>query len=130
MQSNTKTKLAGLVGGIAQGVVVLGVLGGVVLAVSNGQELGKVATDVAQLRNMITQAGQSQLPVAPDEVRSIMARPDGDCLKAYVQTSLAAGQIVLRGQVQQGSGLDACQLASALELQKQALVIPKVGQPD
>lgn len=128
MKANSK--LAGIIGGLVQGVVVLGVVGSVALAVSNGHEISKVATDVSQLRTAITQAGQSQMPVAPDEIRAIMARPDGDCLKTYVQKSLTAGQVVQRGQIQQGSGLDACQLSSALELQKQAMVGIQTGQPN
>lgn len=117
----SKSNVSGLVGTVVQGIVLLGVVGSVALAVSNGQELGKIASDMAQTRTMINQASQSQMPVAPDEIRSIMTRPDGDCLKTYVQKSLAAGQVVQRGQIQQGSGLDACQLASTLELQKQAM---------
>lgn len=125
-----ESKLSGVIGHGVNALLVIGVIGTLGLTVTNSQDMAKVAADVGQIRATINQATQTQLPVTPDEVQSILMRPDGDCLRAYVEKSLAAGQVVLRGQVQQGSGIDACQLANALDLQKQALANAKAQKAD
>ena len=124
-------KSLNLVGVASHGLSVLvavGVIGTLAMTFTTSQEVSKVSADVGQIRATINQASQTQLPVTPEEVQSILMRPEGDCLRTYVQKSLAAGQVVLRGQVQQGSGVDACQLANALDLQKQALESSKAQQ--
>lgn len=124
-------KSLNLVGVASHGLSVLvavGVIGTLAMTFTTSQEVSKVSADVGQIRATINQASQTQLPVTPEEVQSILMRPEGDCLRTYVQKSLAASQVVLRGQVQQGSGVDACQLANALDLQKQALESSKAQQ--
>jgi len=60
-------------------------------------------------------------PLSAAEVSDILKRGEGDCVKEYVQRSLAAGQVVLRGQVTPGTGSDACRLAAALAEQRAAV---------
>jgi len=60
-------------------------------------------------------------PLTPQEISEILKRGDDDCAKTYVLKSLAAGQVVLRGQVVAGSGSDACRMAAALAEQRQVV---------
>lgn len=106
---------------IALFVAVSGLLGANLWQSSQTQSaVAHIQTSVDGIAAAFKSAQGQNTPLTAQEISEILKRSDDDCAKSYVQKSLAAGQVVLRGQVVAGSGSDACRMAAALTEQRQA----------
>ena len=106
---------------IALFVAIAGLLGTNLWQTSQTQSaVAHMQTSVDGIASAFKSAQGQNTPLSAQEVSEILKRNDDDCAKTYVQKSLAAGQVVLRGQVVPGSGSDACRMAAALAEQRQA----------